>query len=420
MPEHTPIQRVRIYLSERDTFEGQPLYLAALERLRREGATGASALRGVAGFGPGRRLRTAGTADLGQSPPIVLEWVDHAERVARVLATLDDLLPDALITIEDLRVYRAVLRAAGPFGERTVRDVLARDIATLSLQATPQAAVELLLQRAQPLLPLLDAQEHVVGVVAGADLVRRGGLTLHPRLWGALAPSERAALLQPLSDRTLAEIATAEPRTIYVEASIPQAIGTLVEWGLDALPAIDRDGRFVGLFGVEQALRAALDAYAPATSPVRNADPPTPVRLVMQTAVPTVAASAALAAALTQLLSTAERFLVVVEDRQPVGILHDALIAGRLPEPLREAWLATLRAPDLARSPAFEFTTELRAADVAAPATTIAAVATQEQATRLLLDADQERLVVVDSDGQLAGLLARRGLLRALAQVSAA
>src|SRR6185436_20614094 len=95
---HEPIQRVRIYLSERDVAEGQPLYLAVLERLQREGATGATALSGVAGFGAGHRLRSAGAADFRQSPPIVIEWVDRTERIGRVLPALDELLPDALIT----------------------------------------------------------------------------------------------------------------------------------------------------------------------------------------------------------------------------------------------------------------------------------------------------------------------------------
>src|SRR5438045_9699282 len=115
MSSNEPIQRVRIYLNERDMSAGQPLYLATLDRLRREGATGATVLRGIAGFGAGRRLRVTGAADLNTAP-VVVEWVDRAERVGRVLPTLDDLLPEALITIEDLRVYRAVLRAGGPFG----------------------------------------------------------------------------------------------------------------------------------------------------------------------------------------------------------------------------------------------------------------------------------------------------------------
>src|SRR5262245_25360486 len=116
MPTNELIQRVRIYLSERDMADGQALYMLTLERLRREGATGATALRGIAGFGPGHRTRTVGPSDLNQSAPIVIEWVDRAERVLRVLPTLDALLPNALITVEDLQIYRAALRSAGPFG----------------------------------------------------------------------------------------------------------------------------------------------------------------------------------------------------------------------------------------------------------------------------------------------------------------
>src|SRR5262249_52604084 len=132
---HEPIQRVRIYLSERDTSEGRALYLIVLERLQREGATGATAIRGVAGFGPGHRLPTPGPTDLSHSPPVVLEWIDRAERVARVLPLLDDLIPNALITLEDLHVYRAALRSSGRFGERSVGEVMLRDVVVVD-QAT--------------------------------------------------------------------------------------------------------------------------------------------------------------------------------------------------------------------------------------------------------------------------------------------
>jgi CBS-domain-containing membrane protein len=398
--------------------EGQPLYLITLDRLRREGATGATALRGIAGFGPGQRLRPAGTADLSQSPPIVIEWVDRAERVARVLPAIDELLPDALITIEQLQVYRAVLRTAGPFGERSVGEALVRDVTTADLQTTVRDAAELLLTCGQALLPILDEQAHIVGVLTGDDLVRRGGLTLHPRLFGGLAPAEREALLGALGARTLAEVMTSEPRTIYIEASIPQAIGMLVEWGLEALSVTDRDGCLAGLFNIEQALRAAIEARAPNDGAVRDAEPVVPVHLVMQTAVPIVAADTPLAEALAYLLAAPARFLVVVAEGQPMGVLHDAQVAERLDQPLRAAWLAGLRAPGGGLSPAFEFTTELYAGDIAAPAPTIGMAATEQDAIQLMLDGGHERLVVVNEDGRLAGLLARQALLRSLAQAS--
>src|SRR3954466_10050208 len=183
------IQRVRIYLNERDQAESQPLYLRTLERLRREGATGATALRGIAGFGAGSRLRTSGIADFTPAP-ILIEWVDRAERVTRVLPALDALLPDALITIEDLHAYRAVLRSGGPFGERTVGEMMLRAVAAATPDMSLRAAAELMIERAQPLLPVLDDRGGLAGVLSDGDLVRRAGLALPARLFGALSADE--------------------------------------------------------------------------------------------------------------------------------------------------------------------------------------------------------------------------------------
>jgi Uncharacterized conserved protein len=150
-----PLQRVRIYLSERDSAYGQPLYLVALDRLRREGASGATVLRGIAGFGSGHRLRTAGIADFSQQTPVVIEWLDRAERVARVLPTLDEMLGDALITIEDIKAYRAALRSSGPFGSRSVADAVHDEIAIIPPDMLLAEAIERLARSRQPLLAVV-------------------------------------------------------------------------------------------------------------------------------------------------------------------------------------------------------------------------------------------------------------------------
>lgn len=419
MTTHEPIQRVRIYLSERDTSEGRSLYLIVLERLQREGATGATAIRGVAGFGPGHRLRTAGPTDLSSSPPVVLEWIDRAERVSRVLPLLDDLIPSALITLEDLHVYRAALRSSGRFGERSIGEVMLRDVVVVDQATLLGDVVARMLESRQALIPVLDQAGRIAGAISAADVARHAGLALPLRVIGALAASERAALLAGLPTRTSADVMATDPRTIYTEAPIPQAVGTLVEWGLDALLVTDRDGRFAGLFGVEQALRAAITRAHPTDSPVRDAELPTPVHLVMQRAVPTIAPIVSLPLALEQLLSAADRFLIVVADGLPIGTLSDVQLLNRLDGPTRIAWLQALQQPDAPLSPLFEFgTAQPTASDLAEPAPIVAAQTTQDDATRLMLDQGHERLLVVDDAGRLVGLLARRALLRALAQES--
>jgi PII-like signaling protein len=421
-----PIQRVRIYLNERDQAEGQSLYLAALERLRREGATGATALRGIAGFGAGSRLRTSGIADFTPAP-ILIEWVDRAERVARVLPALDDLLPDALITIEDLRAYRAVLRAAGPFGDRTVGQMMAREVAAATRDMSLRAAAELMIERGQPLLPVLDARGGVVGVLSDGDLMRRAGLELPPRLFGALTADERRAVLDRLAPGDVAAALTADPRSAYVESPVPLAISPMIEWGFDLLPVLDRDGRLAGLFGVEQALRAGLrnaDAADDLAGPgaVRAAEPPTPVGLVMQRAVPTIMAATPLPETLARVLAAPDRFLVVLDAGRPLGTLTDLYLARTLGEPLRSIWLAALRIPAVPLPTMLDGAeTELTAGGVAELDTpSIDVQAPLDTAIQRMLAGGYQRLLVLDDHGQVAGLLARRSLLRALAQANAA
>jgi PII-like signaling protein/predicted transcriptional regulator len=447
MSSTEPIQRVRIYLNERDQAAGQPLYLAVLEQLRREGATGATALRGIAGFGAGSRLRTSGIADFSPAP-IVVEWIDRAERVARVLPALDQLLPDALITIEDLRAYRAVLRSGGPFGERTVGEVMAREVAAAVRDMSLRAAAELIIERGQTLLPVLDDRGGLVGVLSDGDLVRRAGLALAPRLFGALTADERKAVLDLLAPGTVAAVLTADPRSAYVESPVPLAVSPMIEWGFDLLPVLDRDGRMAGLFGIEQALRAGLRNVAAAADPpgqvsmpidaapldvsprpsvepgqaIRAAEPPTPVGLVMQRIVPTIAADTPLAETLARLLAAPDRFLVVLEAGRPVGTLTDLYVARTLGEPLRSNWLAALRTqPVPLPTPLDGAMAELSAGGLAEPnVPAIEEQATLDAAIQRMLDGGLERLLVLDERGQVAGLLARRSLLRALAQASAA
>ncbi len=431
------IQRVRIYLNERDQAESQPLYLAVLERLRREGATGATALRGIAGFGAGSRLRTSGIADFTPAP-IVIEWVDRAERVARVLPALDDLLPNALITIEDLRAYRAVLRSGGPFGDRTVGQMMLREVAAATPEMSLRAAAELMIERAQPLLPVLDDRGGLIGVLSDGDLVRRAGLALPPHLFGALTEDERRAVLDRLAPGVVAAALTADPRSAYVESPIPLAISPMIEWGFDLLPVLDRDSRLAGLFGVEQALRAGLpDADTPTDSTdavgsvravehsdgaVRAAEPPTPVGLVMQRAVPLIAAATPLAEALPRLLAAHDRFLVVLDAGRPIGTLTDLYLARTLSEPLRSIWLAALRVPAVPLPTLLNGAgAELTAGGFAEPnIPSIDVQATLDIAIQRMLAGGYARLLVLDDQGQVAGLLARRSLLRALAQASAA
>ncbi len=404
-----PLQRVRIYLSERDSADGQPLYLVALDRLRREGASGATVLRGIAGFGSGHRLRTAGIADFSQQTPVVIEWLDRAERVARVLPTLDEMLGDALITIEDIKAYRAVLRSSGPFGSRSVADAARDEIATIPPDMLLAEAIERLARSRQPLLAVVEGQR-LAGVLMSSDAERFGAIALDAL--AELDDAERAAVLARVAVRPVRDVMR-EPRAIYIESPLAHTVNLLVEWGLDALPVTDSDGRLVGIFGVEQALRAALDGVQPSQH-VRNSEPP-PVSLIMQMLVPTATSSADAATVLLQALQTPIQAVVLVNGFYPTGVVSIPDATRRVRSPLRSAWIAAL-AGDRAPLAALASTSGVTAMELASTPDLISSRASEYDAVRMLIENRRQHLVVVDSEGRLAGMVTRRGVLRALAQ----
>ena len=97
---------VRIFFGESDKWKHQPLETALLERLRKEGFAGATVFRGVAGFGANSVIHTTHLLEMSSDLPMVIEVVDTEERVEQLLPILDEMLDDALVTMEKVRVLK--------------------------------------------------------------------------------------------------------------------------------------------------------------------------------------------------------------------------------------------------------------------------------------------------------------------------
>lgn len=414
------IQRVRIYLRQDERWQGEARYLAILEELRRLGATGATVLHGLAGFGPGHRVRPAPPERPDRRQPVVIEWVDRAERVTRLLPLLDELLGDALVTLEDVTVYRGRLRTAGPFAaEQTVGDVMRSPAPAVAPTASLREVVATMQAAGVTLLPVQEADGRLAGVITAADLTRRLGMRVPLSILARLTPTEQEQALASLADHTAGDIMRTDSGNVHVGAAIPQAIISLIEWGYDHLPVIDRTGRLVGLIGQEEILGAAVaDATTNPRDDLHDAEPPAGVTPVLQPAV-TIRADQGLDRALAMLLTAPEQRLLVVDAERVVGTLDLGDVLQGLTSAERTVVVDLLRrsAPTAPRLPG----ATRRCADVCAPAPPEALPTTSLiDAARRLLDAQTDRLAVVDAERRLLGIIGRGGLIRALLQQSEA
>jgi PII-like signaling protein len=99
---------LRIYIGELDTHAGQPLFQWLIEEARRHGLAGATALRGLEGFGAHSEVHTAKVLRLSVDLPVVIEIIDSVERIDAFLLIVDDVIDEGLATVErvDMHLYR--------------------------------------------------------------------------------------------------------------------------------------------------------------------------------------------------------------------------------------------------------------------------------------------------------------------------
>jgi hypothetical protein len=115
---------LRVYVGESDRWEGRPLYEAIVRTAREQGLAGATALRGIEGFGASSRIHTVKILRRSEDLPVVIEIVDRPERIAAFLPVIDGMVSEGMVTIEKVRtfMYRHDAAAAPPVAEEIPLD----------------------------------------------------------------------------------------------------------------------------------------------------------------------------------------------------------------------------------------------------------------------------------------------------------
>jgi len=103
-----------VFVGEADKVGHAPLYERIVHEARARGLAGATAWKGVTGYGASSTIRTARLLDLSADLPVVIELVDTEAKLNSFQAALDALFEKAdcggLVTLERVRIHRYLAR----------------------------------------------------------------------------------------------------------------------------------------------------------------------------------------------------------------------------------------------------------------------------------------------------------------------
>jgi len=418
-------KRVRIYLSEGDRVGRLPASMAVLEYLRREGAQGATVSRAVSGFGATGQIHVPHLVDVVQDLPIVVEWIDAQEVVERLLPHVKEMVPRGLLTMDDTEI---LLRRPSPLRELpvalTARDVMSREVVSVSKDTPLREVVELMLAKVYRAVPVLD-EGVPVGMITNGDLVKKGGLGLRVELLQALDKPEMRDVLARLSasGKIASDVMTAGAVVVHATAKLPAVAEVMTNRRLKRLPVVDDHGVLVGMVSRLDLLRVAARAVerpdeVPAEMGLAG---DTPVGRIMRRDLPMVHPDTPLEEVFQAVVATRlNRAFVVDAEGHVVGLVTDAELLDRVTPSLRPSALRSLmhRLPfgrGREEAVAEQHARARRAADLMTKDVAIAKEETLlSEAIARMLRGNHKVLAVTDPQDHLIGIVDRADVLHGL------
>jgi len=96
--------KLRIYVGESDTWNGENLYSAIVEKAKEMKLAGASVFRGIMGFGANSRIHSTKILRISDELPVLIEIVDTQENIDRFLPFLEEVIQQGMVTQEKINV----------------------------------------------------------------------------------------------------------------------------------------------------------------------------------------------------------------------------------------------------------------------------------------------------------------------------
>ncbi len=143
----------------------------------------------------------------------------------------------------------------------TVGDFMTRRVVTVTPDAPVLVAAKLMLEHKISGLPVVDAEQHVVGIVSEHDLLRQPDGGKHKPHWLQLMAEQKGLAGETASfrDRKVNYVMTPNPVTITASSSLEEACRLIADHGIKRLPVVE-DGKLVGIIARTDLVRALAQA----------------------------------------------------------------------------------------------------------------------------------------------------------------
>lgn len=438
-------QALTIYVGESDQWRGTTLYVAIVQYLREQGCAGATVTRAIAGYGAGARLHTDRGWQWPSNAPVIIHVIDQPDRLRYLLPHLQEMISGGLMTLHEVEVLKYThVQTHGLPIHLPVRSIMETAVTFCQPTTSIKMVVDLLLQAPFRVLPVVDEQNHLLGIISTGDLIRadifpmRRGLLLKAlELDGQSVETIEAPMAQAKQrPMTAQDVMNHQPCTIGPDISVREVAQIMINTSLRRLPVVSGDGVLLGMITRADLLQVVV------TSPLMSPDASTktqplggnvgdremppqkrPIGDYASLDVTTVSQQTPLGEVIDALvLSPFKRVVVVDDEQRVVGIISDVDVLAQIQAESRSGflkWLTSWAKGTPERLPTGVLRPHTGKAHVAADVmnrkvATVTEQTSVQETIESMMAAHRKVLPVVDANNHLVGMVGRSDLLGVL------
>lgn len=98
--------KVSIYVSEGSKHHGMPVYSSILDFLFYKRVSGATVVKGIAGFGADHHMHSSSIVEISDHMPLKIEFIETPEKVNEILGKLEELAGTGMIEVQETTVAK--------------------------------------------------------------------------------------------------------------------------------------------------------------------------------------------------------------------------------------------------------------------------------------------------------------------------
>lgn len=417
-------KKIEIFTSEEARWQGQPLYDAIVQFVRElKIAARCLVTRGIEGSYESGEIATGRLEVLSYNMPIRITIIVPVSESERILSKAAAMVTDGIVAVQDLSVISHKTRGLLIPRDTRVQDLMTPEPKRVNLDTSLAEVARLLLSSIFTGLPVVDAENRPVGVIAQGDLIYKAGM---PMRFGLLAESDHekvSVILEALEPRKAKEVMSQPAVTIEQDKLVTEAVNLMLKKQVKRLPVVDAAGRLVGILSRVDVFRSIMrespdwQAFQEQSIAVEN------LRFVsdiMRRDTPTVLPDTPVEEVIRLIDSNdLQRVCVVNQAGYFLGLISDrdllAAFSGRFPG-IWDYFVSKIPFTERGRQHGKlreNLRTQTASEVMNSNIVTVQEDAPINEAIRLMLDRAIKRLPVVDSQGKYQGLVSRDALLRA-------